>query len=276
MAIQEAGAGEESPAMLFFACILGQVFFVGPFYLAQSIWSNKHKKTAKPSDFYMKKAWAPDPLENKAVTKACLSCGQMVDVRYSVCPFCRQPTAPKKPGDTVRSAYESSSGGLHGVASNPVIIQHIGQYIAGDKISIEDSVIQRSSVGGGGVTPNELERNDKTEVLEQYKSILHHVYGDGYVDSSEYELLKMLREREDITREDHERIEWEVLSERESMSGDDGDAIPAGGSEDDGGAIAAGVSEDDGGIVMGEMEDDGGATVEAREENGMSGGLEDW
>jgi len=255
MGIREVVDEEESAFTMIYVWMLGQTIFVGPFYIALQRWANKHRKTAKPPDFYINKSWTPDPTENQNNLKTCLSCGQMVDIRYSVCPFCKKPTAPKRPGGAAKPAYGASFGWKPEIVNKPVIIQNIGQFVAGDNISIRDSVIQRSSVGSGSVTPNELSSKDKTEVLEQYKSILHHVYGDGYVDRSEYKLLKMLREREDITGEDHALVEWEVLSEREDMGKDDG-------------GMGEGKGREDG---MG-----GGGATGAREENGMGGALEDW
>jgi len=37
------------------------------------------------------------PPAPEAHKKTCLSCGQQVDVRYTVCPFCNQPTSRQPP-----------------------------------------------------------------------------------------------------------------------------------------------------------------------------------
>jgi len=213
--IVEISKGEESTGRSIFSCTLGSVLFISPMYLIQDHWVGKHKKKSIPPDSYKQKVWIPITVKNRVDTKACLSCGQMVDIRYSLCPFCKKPTAP----DRGRGA-RPGQGAFQKKMEKPnrtMIIQNIGQFITGDKISIRDSVIQRSSVGGGFPPTREIKPEKKGKVLDRYKKILHHVYEDGYVDASEYELLKMLREREDITAEEHSLMEWEVLNEREGM-----------------------------------------------------------
>ena len=106
-----------------------------------------------------------------------------------------------------------------------VIIQNIGHYIAGDSISIRDSVVQRSTIGSTAihdpasvsrestVVPGNIEWEDKESALNIYREVLKQVYSDGKIDENEYKILKIMREKDNITIEDHMRIEAEVLSE---------------------------------------------------------------
>ena len=147
--------------------------------------------------------------------KACLSCGQMVDIRYSICPFCQSPTAPKRRSPESRSAAPTSRPRPPIFNdSPPVIIQNIGEYIAGSKTKISDSVIQRSEIGTSR-TPgvSELANANKDAVLNEYKIILTHVWSDGKISEGEKAILDHIRWRDEINEEDHRKVENEILRE---------------------------------------------------------------
>ena len=149
--------------------------------------------------------------------KACLSCGQMVDIRYTVCPFCRQYTTPSRkseghsiPGPDRPERHDREH-------TPPIIIQNIGEYIAGSKTSISDSVIQRSNIGvPRPPRVSELSRTGKKKVLEEYKAILKHAWSDGNISKGEKAILDHIRWRDEITAEDHRRVENEILKEMTS------------------------------------------------------------
>lgn len=147
--------------------------------------------------------------------KACLSCGQMIDIRYSICPFCQKSTSPKRKASAPGS--ESPPDGVrspdyHG--SPPYIIQNIGEYIAGSKTKISDSVIQRSEIGSSA-TPrvSELANANKEKIMDEYRIILTQVWSDGTISEGEKAILDHIRWRDDINEDDHRKVENEILRE---------------------------------------------------------------
>ncbi len=95
--------------------------------------------------------------------------------------------------------------------SQQIIIQNIGEYIAGGKVDIRDSVVQRSQIGG--MKGREIDFSNKNKALKEYRKLLITVWEDGVISDYEYGLLKSMRKHEEITMEDHIRIEKEVLEE---------------------------------------------------------------
>jgi len=147
--------------------------------------------------------------------KACLSCGQMVDIRYSVCPFCKSSTTPKRRPSAPRS--EPPPRGVRSPdydGSPPYIIQNIGEYIAGSKTKISDSVIQRSEIGTSD-TPrvSELANANKDKIMDEYRIILTQAWSDGTISEGEKAILDHIRWRDDINEDDHRKVENEILRE---------------------------------------------------------------
>lgn len=146
--------------------------------------------------------------------KACLSCGQMVDIRYTVCPFCRQYTSPARSSERDSTREPDRFRSQEPEIKAPVIIQNIGEYIAGSKTSISDSVIQRSNIGVPRPPKiSELSRAGKNKVLGEYKIILKHAWSDGNISKGEKAILDHIRWRDEINAEDHRRVENEILKE---------------------------------------------------------------
>ncbi len=95
----------------------------------------------------------------------------------------------------------------------PVVIQHIGEYVAGSKVEIRDSIIQRSSIGdtsGGDVSLP----GDRASLLEEYRNILRTVWADGKLSPTELRFIEELREQKSISPEEHRVLEAEVLEEK--------------------------------------------------------------
>ena len=129
-----------------------------------------------------------------------------------------------------------------------VVIQNIGEYVSGSRVSIRDSVVQRSHLGGGKdiedsivvgntiisgdsdedadgapvptsgepstTTPAETPLSDY-EARKFYKSILQKAWEDAYINETEYRMLKNIRESANISLEEHKKLEEEVLQGRE-------------------------------------------------------------
>lgn len=117
----------------------------------------------------------------------------------------------------------------------PVIVHNMGDYIAGDKmdineyiqgdrkdikhistgetIKISDSVIHRSNIGGDSGDWDNLAPNKK-ELLRRYKSILRNVMADGVITSDEAQILEIMRKSDDITIEDHYKMLDEINREK--------------------------------------------------------------
>ncbi len=97
-----------------------------------------------------------------------------------------------------------------------IVVQNIGQYIAGDTIDIRDSVVQRSEVGiGNGVARGAQHMSDRPAargvpnepkaLYEQYKKILAAALEDGCISPEEERLLTQMRRRKNLTWEKHQR-----------------------------------------------------------------------
>ncbi len=134
--------------------------------------------------------------------------------------------------DTASATHLQHPQALHRApASQPtIIVQHIGEYVAGnrtnigqymqdnrtqttnvstgDNITISDSVIQRSSIGGG---TQQVGVANKAKILARYETILRHVLHDGVIDGGEAQLLAQMRGSDNISMVDHDVVLRKVL-----------------------------------------------------------------
>jgi len=108
-----------------------------------------------------------------------------------------------------RAGAPSSRQGEH--LPPQVIVQNIGEYIAGSKVDITDSVVLRSQLGNE--SPPDADSFDRMMVLEAYRKLLREVLEDGQLSIQELEFLKNVREKKSISMDEHRRIEEEVLRE---------------------------------------------------------------
>jgi len=97
-----------------------------------------------------------------------------------------------------------------------VVIQNIGEYISGSKVDIHDSVVQRSSLGSKKEeeTMPDLDPLSQYETEKFYESILQKAWEDGYVNESEFRMLKNIRRSERITLDDHREIEKKIVERK--------------------------------------------------------------
>jgi len=96
----------------------------------------------------------------------------------------------------------------------PVWIRNIGKYIDGSEVNIKDSVIRRSSVSGVEDTPVwEPRDKSKEAVLSDYEEILRETWSDGKISEIQKKILDHIRERDEITMDDHRRLENKVIME---------------------------------------------------------------
>ena len=115
-----------------------------------------------------------------------------------------------------------------------VVVQNIGEYVAGGKVDIKDSVIQRSQLGNlnaedeviVGRTEGEIKLSDKEKVLEEYRLLLETVWEDGIVTEDEFEFLQRIRKHEDITMSEHLKVEKAVKQKVEKTGGGPGNPCP--------------------------------------------------
>lgn len=101
-----------------------------------------------------------------------------------------------------------------------VVVQNIGEYIAGGKVDIRDSVVNRSQMGnttnGGLGKPHnpqfnaEVDMSDRTTVLDEYRKLLESVWEDGIVSDEEFAFLQRIRKHEGITMTEHLEVEMEI------------------------------------------------------------------
>ncbi len=134
-----------------------------------------------------------------------------------------QPVYPQHSPQRTMSRYARPTVAATQGPQQVVIIQNIGQYIAGNKTTIVDSVIQRSSFDGapsnvphpGRATTRArtLDQQSKRQLLRQYEMVLRNVWNKGYLTETEQELLREMRLRDNITIDDHRRIERGLLKE---------------------------------------------------------------
>lgn len=95
-----------------------------------------------------------------------------------------------------------------------VIIQNIGEYVAGGRVDIHDSVVQRSNLGKS--EDPQIESFDplrKEDSIQFYESILRQAWEDGSISESEYRMLKSMRDSERITFSEHKEIERKIVDE---------------------------------------------------------------
>jgi len=105
-----------------------------------------------------------------------------------------------------------------------VVVQNIGEYVAGGRVDIRESVVQRSQLGNttGGDHPHDpsfdpdVNMPSRPRFLEEYRKLLESVWGDGIVTDQEFEFLQRIRKHERITMSEHLQVEMEV---REKMMG---------------------------------------------------------
>lgn len=113
-----------------------------------------------------------------------------------------------------------------------VIVQNIGEYVSGSKLNIHDSVVQRTSLGSTGSREEELvgeimpgaeeeeypipdfDSRSDYETRTFYESILKKAWEDGYVNESEFRMLKAIRNSERITLDEHREIEKDIVEEK--------------------------------------------------------------
>ncbi len=115
------------------------------------------------------------------------------------------------------------------------VIQHIGEYVAGSKTTIRDSVVQRSQIGSGAPAPppppgqlgssaGEVTIQDSVvqrsqigggvspAALDRYREALQRAWKDGQVDDDERFFLESMRETYGISDEMHLELEREIQS----------------------------------------------------------------
>lgn len=98
-------------------------------------------------------------------------------------------------------------------AISPELVRNLGDYIAGSGIELDGIIFQGQEAAGEEIRePMALENKSKEEVLSEYKEIVKRVWSDGQLSEGEKAVLDYLRSRDDITMEDHQRIENDVLS----------------------------------------------------------------
>ena len=94
----------------------------------------------------------------------------------------------------------------------PVWIRNIGKYIDGSEVGIKDSVVRRSSVTGNDEPViRQLQDKTKEDVLSDYEEILRETWSDGKISEIQKKILDHIRERDEITMEDHRRLENKVI-----------------------------------------------------------------
>jgi len=97
---------------------------------------------------------------------------------------------------------------------SPELIRQLGEYIAGSGVNLDEIIRQQSDAAGEILNDNTaLIDGSKEEVLAEYKEIVKRVWSDGQLSEGEKAVLDHLRTRDEITMEDHRKIENEVLSE---------------------------------------------------------------
>jgi len=91
-----------------------------------------------------------------------------------------------------------------------VVVQNIREYVGGDQISIQDSVVQRSSVGANiGSESAQTQMHDRD--LIAYKNVLKGALADNYISPEEGALLQTMRDQHQITMAEHDAIMIELL-----------------------------------------------------------------
>ena len=94
----------------------------------------------------------------------------------------------------------------------PKLIRNLGDYIAGSEIELDEAAFQVDGNSGADVhEPMDFGNKSKEDVLSEYEEILKRAWSDGQLSEGEKAVLDYLRSRDDITMEDHRRIENEVL-----------------------------------------------------------------
>lgn len=104
--------------------------------------------------------------------------------------------------------------------------------MSGSKLNIHDSVVQRTSLGSTGSREEELvgeivpgaeeeeypipdfDSRSDYETRTFYESILKKAWEDGYVNESEFRMLKAIRNSERITLDEHREIEKDIVEEK--------------------------------------------------------------
>ena len=153
-------------------------------------------------------------------------------------------SAPLRPTHSPPSPYPPSASGTGAEPTSSleekmkkdtdqryVIVQNIGEYVSGSKLNIHDSVVQRTSLGstgsGEGTRRNiltgveekeepipDIDPLSKYEARKFYESILKKAWEDGYINESEFRMLKAIRESENITLDGHREIEKKIVEEK--------------------------------------------------------------
>jgi len=112
-------------------------------------------------------------------------------------------------GDTTNMDHQADGST---VPLPPELIRNLGDYIAGSEIELGDTAFQGAGDTGAEVPgPMIFGNKSKEEVLSEYKEIVKRAWSDGQLSEGEKAMLDYLRARDDITMEDHRRIENEVL-----------------------------------------------------------------
>lgn len=97
---------------------------------------------------------------------------------------------------------------------SPDLIRNLGEYIAGSRIDIDDITGRQTNVAGEIMRDSSiLDNESKEEILAEYKEIVKKVWSDGQLTEGEKAVLDHLRSRDEITMDDHRKIENEVLSD---------------------------------------------------------------
>ena len=96
------------------------------------------------------------------------------------------------------------------------VVQNIGEFVSGDKVDIRDSVISHSKIGSAA--HQDVDPENREEVLEEYRRLLEEVWKDGKLSEEEFEFLQKIRKHENISMSDHMRIEREVRERMKKAS----------------------------------------------------------
>jgi hypothetical protein len=128
--------------------------------------------------------------------------------------------APSRPPESSKPPSWNSSTpppipDLRGHNDRYVIIQNIGEYVAGGKVDIQDSVVQRSNLGRSDDPQVEsFDPLKKQDSLHFYESILRQAWEDGNISESEFRMLKSMRGSERISFQEHKEIEQKIVDEK--------------------------------------------------------------
>ncbi len=105
-----------------------------------------------------------------------------------------------------------AQGSREEVHYHQVVVQNIGEYVAGGKVDLQDCVVNRSDIGNVSRSPSAevQDMKDRSAVLVEYRKLLESAWEDGVVTDEEFEFLQRVRKTEGITLAEHLKAEEEV------------------------------------------------------------------